>query len=61
MGMLEVRRYGRFSINAQSCKVEIGFGDRISLQTYQKLAMWRPKFYMDLIKTPSMIIIPELG
>lgn len=36
------------------------FRDQISLQTYQKLAMWRPKAYMDMIKSPTMIIIPEL-
>ncbi|KAK3985843.1 Alpha/Beta hydrolase protein [Cladorrhinum sp. PSN332] len=37
-----------------------GFRDRISLQTYQKLAMFRPKEYMDMIKAPTMMIIPEL-
>ncbi|KAI0473334.1 alpha/beta-hydrolase [Xylariaceae sp. FL0804] len=36
------------------------FRDRIALQTYQKLAMFRPKEYMDMIKAPVMMIIPEL-
>lgn len=36
------------------------FRDRISLQTYQKLAMFRPKEYMDMVKAPVMMIIPEL-
>jgi len=36
------------------------FRDRITLQTYQKLAMFRPKEYMDMIKAPVMMIIPEL-
>ncbi|KAI1630868.1 DltD domain-containing protein [Biscogniauxia mediterranea] len=36
------------------------FRDRIALQTYQKLAMFRPKEYMDMIRAPVMMIIPEL-
>jgi pimeloyl-ACP methyl ester carboxylesterase len=36
------------------------FRDRITLQTYQKLAMFRPMEYMDMIKAPVMMIIPEL-
>lgn len=42
---------------------EIGhpdFRDRIMLQTYQKLAMFRPKEYMDMVKAPVLMIIPEL-
>ncbi|KAI0485709.1 DltD domain-containing protein [Xylaria cf. heliscus] len=35
------------------------FRDRISFQTYQKLAMFRPMEYMDMIKAPVLIIIPE--
>ena len=36
------------------------FRDRITLQTYQKLAMFRPKEYLDMIKVPVMMVIPEL-
>jgi cephalosporin-C deacetylase-like acetyl esterase len=36
------------------------FRDRITLQTYQKLAMFRPKEYMGMIKAPVMMIVPEL-
>jgi pimeloyl-ACP methyl ester carboxylesterase len=36
------------------------FRDRISLQTYQKLAMFRPMEYMDMIRSPVMMIIPEM-
>jgi cephalosporin-C deacetylase-like acetyl esterase len=36
------------------------FRDRITLQTYQKLAMFRPKQYMDMVRAPVMMIIPEL-
>lgn len=36
------------------------FRDRIALQTYQKLAMFRPKEYLDMIRAPVMMIIPEL-
>ncbi|PVH96642.1 alpha/beta-hydrolase [Periconia macrospinosa] len=37
-----------------------GFRDRIALQTYQKLAMFRPKEYLDMIRAPVMTVIPEL-
>lgn len=36
------------------------FRDRLTLQTYQKLAMFRPKEYLDMIKVPVMMVIPEL-
>ncbi|KAI1365809.1 DltD domain-containing protein [Xylaria arbuscula] len=36
------------------------FRDRIAFQTYQKLAMFRPMEYMDMIKAPVLMIIPEL-
>ncbi|RWA06758.1 hypothetical protein EKO27_g8350 [Xylaria grammica] len=36
------------------------FRDRICFQTYQKLAMFRPMQYMDMIKAPVLMIIPEL-
>ncbi|KAI0903864.1 alpha/beta-hydrolase [Ustulina deusta] len=36
------------------------FRDRITLQTYQKLALFRPKEYMDMVKAPVMMVIPEL-
>ena len=36
------------------------FRDRITLQTYQKLAMFRPMEYLDMIRVPVMIVIPEL-
>lgn len=36
------------------------FRDRVTLQTYQKLALFRPMEYMDMIKAPTMMIIPEL-
>ena len=35
------------------------FRDQISLQTYQKLAMWRPMAYLDMMKAPVMMVIPE--
>ncbi|TGO19735.1 hypothetical protein BPAE_0334g00020 [Botrytis paeoniae] len=49
--------------NLMKAASELGhpdFRDRLALQTYQKLAMFRPKEYMDMIRTPVMIIIPEL-
>lgn len=49
--------------NLMKAASELGhpdFRDRIALQTYQKLAMFRPKEYMNMIRTPVMIIIPEL-
>ncbi|CAI7649221.1 unnamed protein product [Penicillium glandicola] len=36
------------------------FRDRISLQTYQKLALFRPKEYLDMIRVPVLMIVPEL-
>ena len=49
--------------NLMKAASELGhpdFSDRITLQTYQKLAMFRPKEYMDMIRTPVMMVIPEL-
>ncbi|GAW17424.1 hypothetical protein ANO14919_068810 [Xylariales sp. No.14919] len=37
-----------------------GFRDTVSLQTYYKLALFRPLEYMDMIRAPFMMIIPEL-
>ncbi|KAH6886254.1 Alpha/Beta hydrolase protein [Thelonectria olida] len=36
------------------------FRDRITLQTYHKLALFRPKELLDLVKAPVMMVIPEL-
>lgn len=36
------------------------FRDRIMLQTYRKLAMFRPKDYMDMIQAPVLMVIPEM-
>lgn len=36
------------------------FRDRLMLQTYHKLAMFRPKEYMDMIQSPVLMVIPEL-
>lgn len=36
------------------------FRDRVMFQTYHKLAMFRPKEYMDMIRTPVLMVIPEL-
>lgn len=36
------------------------FSNRISLQTYHKLALFRPKEYLDMVQAPVMMIIPEL-
>lgn len=36
------------------------FRDRVAFQTYHKLAMFRPKEYMDMIRTSVLIVIPEL-
>ncbi|USP82216.1 hypothetical protein yc1106_09490 [Curvularia clavata] len=36
-----------------------GFRDRIALQTYQKLALFRPKECLDMIRCPVMTVIPE--
>lgn len=54
---------GIAAYNLMKAAADIGhpdFRDRITLQTYQKLAMFRPKEYMDMIKAPVMMIIPEL-
>ncbi|KAF6812415.1 DltD domain-containing protein [Colletotrichum sojae] len=37
-----------------------GFRDRIALQTYHKLALFRPMEYMDMIKAPILMVVPEL-
>ncbi|KAK2748476.1 DltD domain-containing protein [Colletotrichum kahawae] len=36
------------------------FRDRITLQTYHKLAMFRPKELLELVRAPVQMIIPEL-
>lgn len=36
------------------------FRDRLKLQTYHKLAMFRPKEYMGMIQAAVMMVIPEL-
>ena len=49
--------------NLMKAAMELGyadFRDRITLQTYQKLAMFRPKEYVNMIRAPVMMIIPEL-
>lgn len=49
--------------NLMKAASELGhphFRDRIALQTYHNLAMFRPKEYLDMIKAPVMMIIPEL-
>ena len=49
--------------NLMKAASELGhpdFRDRLALQTYQKLAMFRPKEYMDMIRAPVMTVIPEL-
>ena len=54
---------GLEAYNLMKTAAELGhpdFRDRIALQTYQKLAMFRPKEYMDMIRTPVMMVIPEL-
>ncbi|XDG09708.1 hypothetical protein ABKA04_009323 [Annulohypoxylon sp. FPYF3050] len=47
-------------MKAASEKEHSSFRNRITLQTYQKLAMFRPKEYLDMIKVPVMMIVPEL-
>ncbi|MCJ1449245.1 MAG: hypothetical protein MMC23_009765 [Stictis urceolatum] len=37
-----------------------GFRNRIAMQTYRKLAMFRPMEYMDMLTMPVMMVIPEL-
>lgn len=54
---------GLEAYNLMKTAVKLGhpdFRDRITLQTYQKLAMFRPEEYMDMIRAPVMMIIPEL-
>jgi esterase/lipase len=36
------------------------FSDRITFQTYAKLALFRPMEYMDMLRAPTMMVIPEL-
>lgn len=36
------------------------FRDHVMFQTYLKLALFRPKEYMDMIRTPVLMVIPEL-
>ncbi|TGO21667.1 hypothetical protein BPAE_0206g00010 [Botrytis paeoniae] len=36
------------------------FCDRITLQTYQKLFMFRPKVLLDMVQASTLIIVPEL-
>lgn len=36
------------------------FRDRVMFQTYHNLAMFRPKEYMNMIRTPVLMVIPEL-
>lgn len=49
--------YGFMQLAAE--KGAEGFRDRIALQTYQKLAMFRPKEYLEMIRAPVMTVIPE--
>ncbi|KAI1097880.1 Alpha/Beta hydrolase protein [Jackrogersella minutella] len=37
-----------------------GFRDRIALQTYHKLAFFKPAEYLDMIKAPVLMVVPEL-
>jgi acetyl esterase/lipase len=49
--------------NLMKAASELGhpdFRDRLTLQTYQKLAMFRPMEYMNMVKAPVMMVIPEL-
>ncbi|KAF2993298.1 hypothetical protein E8E14_001323 [Neopestalotiopsis sp. 37M] len=36
-----------------------GFRDRIALQTYHKLALFRPTEYLDMLRVPVLMVIPE--
>lgn len=38
-----------------------GFRDRIALQTYQKLALFRPAEHLDMIQASVMMVVPELN
>ncbi|KAK4223156.1 Alpha/Beta hydrolase protein [Podospora fimiseda] len=50
-----------YTLMTHATKFQVpGYRDRLCLQTYQKLAMFRPKEYMDMIKAPTMMVIPEL-
>lgn len=54
---------GMEAYNLMKATVESGnrhFRDRIMLQTYHKLAVFRPKEYMDMIQAPVMMVIPEM-
>ncbi|KAM7211558.1 Alpha/Beta hydrolase fold [Rhypophila decipiens] len=37
-----------------------GFRDKTALQTYHKLAYFRPAEYVDMIKSPVLMVVPEL-
>ncbi len=37
-----------------------GFRDRIALQTYHKLAYFKPAEYLDMIKAPVLMVVPEV-
>ncbi|KAK3313627.1 Alpha/Beta hydrolase protein [Apodospora peruviana] len=37
-----------------------GFRDKTALQTYHKLAYFRPAEYVDMIKAPVLMVVPEL-
>lgn len=41
-------------------KGAVGFRDRIALQTYQKLALFRPAEHLDMTQAPVMMVVPEL-
>lgn len=36
-----------------------GFRDRIALQTYHKLAMFKPAEYLGLVRAPVLLVVPE--
>ncbi len=38
-----------------------GFRDRIALQTYQKLALFKPAKHLNMIQAPVMMVVPELN
>lgn len=37
-----------------------GFRDRTALQTYHKLAYFKPAEYLEMIKAPVLMVVPEL-
>ncbi|KAH6842947.1 Alpha/Beta hydrolase protein [Chaetomium sp. MPI-CAGE-AT-0009] len=41
-------------------KGAVGFRDRIALQTYHKMALFRPSEYLDMVRAPVLLVIPEL-